>query len=67
MGITVKNLPKDIDNFEPDGGDVIVDRDGEVWLVTENATVVCLNDGAVLDIDDISMAKVYSNCTLTLG
>ena len=67
MSITVKNLPKDLDNLEPDPGDVVIDRDGDAWLVTENLTVVNLSDAQVLELDDIRVVKIFSNCTLTLG
>ena len=68
MGITVKNLPKDLDSLEPEAGDVVVDNDGDAWLVTENLTVVNLGgDAQVLELDDIRVVKIFSNCTLTLG
>lgn len=67
MSITVKNLPKDIDSLEPDPGDVVIDNDGDAWFVTENLTVVNLSDAQVLELDDIRVVKIFSNCTLTLG
>ena len=67
MGIAVKNLPKELDSLEPEGGDVVISDDSECWLVTEELTVVSLGDGMVRTLDDIRIVKVFSNCTLTLG
>lgn len=67
MGITVKNMPKDLYVATPDSGDVVVDTDGDVWLVTEDDDCVSLHDGRVVCLDDIVVAKIFSDSVLTLG
>lgn len=67
MGITVKNMPKNLEIPEPEPGDVVVDEDGTAWLVTDDQNIVSLESGELLDISSIRVAKTFSNCVLTLA
>jgi hypothetical protein len=64
MGITIKNFPKDLD---PDAGDVFICSNGFAWIVAEDESVVCLENGALRVLDEIKVVKVFSNCELKLG
>jgi hypothetical protein len=67
MGIVVKNFPKDLELVEPEPGDVVICANEATWIVAENGTVVCLEDGRVQEFDDIRVVKVFTNCELKLN